>query len=105
MARAILPQLPKTADTEWLKPVTVKDPADYHHSHLDGLNLSRPWMLYGMIGSLPPTDDRIPSLKAVADTHRQAGLKLISAIEYSGSHWLGSFAVYLASDRGLSSSS
>jgi hypothetical protein len=97
-----LPQLPLTPDTEWLKPVRVNNPADYHHAHLDGLNLSRAWMLDGIVTALPQQDHRIPSLQAVANLHRQAGLNPISATEYSGSHWLGSFAVYLTTQRGLS---
>jgi hypothetical protein len=99
-----LPKLPTTPDTDWLEPVRVNNPKDYHHAHLDGLNLSRAWMLDGILAALPPQDDRIPSLQAVANLHRQAGLNPISATEYSGSHWLGSFAVYLATQRGLSSS-
>jgi hypothetical protein len=97
-----LPQLPTTPDTAWLKPVGVNHPENYHQSHLDGLNLSRAWMLDGIVAALPPDDQRIPSLQAVANLHRQAGLNPISATEYSGSHWLGSFAVYLATSRGLS---
>lgn len=98
-----LPQLPTTPDTAWLSPVSVNYPEDYHQSHLDGLNLSRAWMLDGIVAALPPNDPRIACLQAVAYLHRQAGLHPISAKEYSGSHWLGSFAVYLATSRGLSS--
>lgn len=97
-----LPQLPTTPDTAWLNPVGVNHPENYHQSHLDGLNLSRAWMLDGIVAALPPHDQRILSLQAVANLHRQAGLNPISATEYSGSHWLGSFAVYLATHRGLS---
>ena len=58
-------------------------------------------MLEGIISGLPPDDSRISALQAVAQVHQQTGLNLVSAIDYSGSHWLGSFAVYLMTKRGL----
>ena len=97
-----LPKIPTEKQTDWLRPVSVKNPEDYAQSHFDGLNLSRAWMLEGIISKLPGSDPRIPALEAVALVHRQAGLNLVSAVDYSGSHWLGSFAVYLTTKRGLS---
>jgi len=38
---------------------------------------------------------------AVASKLRRAGLDSIRAEHYEGGHWLGSFAVYLVSGRGL----
>ncbi len=96
-----LPQLSTQKQTDWLQPVLVKNPQDYAQSHFDGLNLSRAWMLEGIISELPPDDGRISTLEAIAQVHQQAGLNLVSAIDYSGSHWLGSFAVYLMTQRGL----
>jgi hypothetical protein len=62
--------------------------------HLDGLNLSRAWMLQGIAGGLPRGDRRIASLLASAAAHRTAGLAAIADTPYEGGHWLGSFAVY-----------
>src|SRR5581483_1128196 len=46
---AFLPQIPKNAnDAAWLKPAVVTDPSDPRLAHLDGLNLSRAWMLEGI---------------------------------------------------------
>ncbi len=39
--------------------------------------------------------------EALADRLRQAGLASIKSEHYEGGHWLGSFAVYLVSGRGL----
>ncbi|MEL7035015.1 MAG: DUF2891 domain-containing protein [Cyanobacteria bacterium J06592_8] len=97
-----LPEIPTERQIDWLKPVCVKNPEDYAESHFDGLNLSRAWMLEGIISGLPTNDLRIPALEAVTQVHREQSLNLISATQYSGSHWLGSFAIYLMTKRGLS---
>jgi len=34
-------------------------------------------------------------------SHRDAGLAALSSQSYEGGHWLGSFATYLLSGRGL----
>ena len=39
-----MPQLPAAGD-KWLQPVVSPDPSDAKLAHLDGLNLSRAWML------------------------------------------------------------
>ena len=96
-----LPQIPATANADWL-PVTVSpDPSDPKLAHLDGLNLSRAWMLEGIISALPADDPRRPALVAAADAHRRAGLAAVTGEHYEGGHWLGSFAVYLTTQRGI----
>jgi hypothetical protein len=40
-------------------------------------------------------------LQAGADRHRDAGLKAVTGEHYEGGHWLGTFAVYLATRAGL----
>jgi hypothetical protein len=69
--------------------------------HLAGLNLSRAWMLEGIVSKLPPADPRAQSLTALAGKLKQAGLDSIKSAHYEGGHWLGSLAVYLVSGRGL----
>ena len=96
-----LPHIPKTATADWL-PVTVSpDPSDPKLAHLDGLNLSRAWMLEGIISGLPENDPRRPALVAAAVAHRRAGLAAVTGAHYEGGHWLGSFAVYLVTKRGI----
>jgi hypothetical protein len=96
-----LPQILTTAKGDWL-PVTVSpDPSDPKLAHLDGLNLSRAWMLEGILSDLPDNDPRRPALAAAAEAHRRAGLAAVTGAHYEGGHWLGSFAVYLVTKRGI----
>jgi len=75
-------------DLSALKPVVSPDPSDPKFSHLDGLNLSRAWMLRG-IGALD-----------LADSHAEAGLAAVTGEHYEGAHWLATFAVYLLQPSG-----
>jgi Protein of unknown function (DUF2891) len=85
----------------WLAPAVVTDRADPKLAHLDGLNLSRSWMLEGIAHGLPQGDRRIPVLLAAAAQHREAALPAVTGEHYEGGHWLGTFAVYLTSAAGL----
>ena len=100
--RAFMPQIARSANGRWLQPVAAPDPSDPKLAHLDGLNLSRAWMLEGMAACLPKSDNRLPSIMAVARAHRQAGLAAATGDHYEGGHWIGSFAVYLVTKRGIS---
>ena len=99
--KEFLPQLPVKANTQWLRVAISPDPSDPKLAHLDGLNLSRAWMLEGILAGLPMDDARRPALAAAAKAHRAAGLAAVTGEHYEGGHWLGSFAVYLVSERGL----
>ncbi|MGC6488051.1 MAG: DUF2891 family protein, partial [Planctomycetota bacterium] len=46
-------------------------------------------------------DPRVPAVLRAAKTHRDAGLAAVTGAHYEGGHWLGSFAVYLVTKRGL----
>jgi hypothetical protein len=96
-----LPQIPTDGSTAWLKPAIVIDPTDPKLAHLDGLNLSRAWMLEGIASRLPAKDPRLASIRATADAHRAKGLAAVTGEHYEGGHWLGSFAVYLVTRRGI----
>jgi hypothetical protein len=96
-----LPQIPQDGSAGWLVPVRSPDPSDGKLSHLDGLNLSRAWMLEGIGVALPPSDPRRAALLACAAQHASAGLSAVSSAHYAGAHWLGSFAVYLLTRRGI----
>ena len=78
-----------------LAPAVVTDPSDPRLVHLDGLNLSRAWMLRGIAEGLPPGDARRAALLKAAATHETAGLARVTSGDYAGEHWLASFAVYL----------
>jgi hypothetical protein len=99
-----IPALPAESDrptVDWLPVAISPDPSDPKLAHLDGLNLSRAWMLEGIISALPADDLRRPALAAAADAHRRAGLAAVTGEHYEGGHWLGSFAVYLTTQRGI----
>jgi hypothetical protein len=96
-----LPQIPKTAKSDWLPVAVSPDPSDPKLAHLDGLNLSRAWMLEGILSALPEDDPRRPALVAAAEAHRRVGLAAVTGAHYEGGHWLGSFAVYLVTKRGI----
>lgn len=83
-----------------LTPAEVSDRSDPKLAHLDGLNLSRAWMLEGIAAALPPGARRT-TFELAARAHRDAGLVAVTGEHYEGGHWLGSFAVYLVTRRGL----
>src|SRR5208283_2397918 len=109
-ADAVRRILPPSEFAQWLtaflpsidlEPTRVTDPTDGKLYHLAGLNLSRAWMLEGIVSKLPPADARRQSFTALARKLKEAGLDSIKSEHYEGGHWLGSFAVYLVSGRGL----
>ncbi len=83
-------------------PARAVDRSDGKLCHADGLNLSRAWMLRGIAAALPATDPRRGELTRASAAHEAAGMAGVTGDHYAGAHWLGSFAVYLLSDRGLS---
>jgi Protein of unknown function (DUF2891) len=101
---AFLPQISSAKNDEWLRPVVSPDPSDPKLAHLDGLNLSRAWMLEGIAGALPKNDKRLLRIRSAAEAHKRAGLAAVTGEHYEGGHWLGSFAVYLVTRRGVSAS-
>jgi DUF2891 family protein len=84
-----------------LRPEKSTDPSDPKLAHIDGLNLSRAWMLEGIASGLSRTDPRIGVLDRCAAAHRTAGLAAVTGEHYEGGHWLASFAVYLTTRRGI----
>lgn len=98
---AFLPAVPFDGSAAWLEPAVVTDPTDGKLAHLDGLNLSRAWMLEGIAAGLPAGDPRIAALRAASARHRESGLAAVTGAHYEGGHWLGSFATYLVTGRGL----
>jgi Protein of unknown function (DUF2891) len=97
--------LDRTAFAEWfsgflphgvdLHPAVSPDRSDGKLAHLDGLNLSRAWMLAGVSSALPSEDPRRATLTTLAQTHAAAGLAAITGEHYEGAHWLGTFAMNL----------
>ncbi|HUU04657.1 MAG TPA: DUF2891 domain-containing protein [Patescibacteria group bacterium] len=102
--------LPKKEFASWLKkflpqlagkkfslaPGLVSDRKDGKLVHLDGLNFSRAWCLYG-IGA---ERESYRHLRKIADQHMRHSLASVTADSYEGGHWLASFAVYALSVAG-----
>ncbi|AZQ58357.1 DUF2891 domain-containing protein [Maribacter sp. MJ134] len=85
---AFLPQL--TNPKFELAPGKILDRTDGKLVHLDGLNFSRAWCLYGIAEALP----EYAHLKEIAKQHITYSLPNIVDDNYGGTHWLGSFAIY-----------
>lgn len=86
-----LPELKKK--TFDLPPGVVSDRADGKLVHLDGVNFSRAWCLYGIAGELPA----YRHLERIAHQHVNYSLANIVDGGYQGEHWLASFALYALS--------
>ncbi len=72
-----------------LAPGIVSDRRDGKLVHLDGLNFSRAWCLYG-IAALQDYGH----LRPVADAHMRHSLPAVAGDSYEGGHWLATFALY-----------
>jgi hypothetical protein len=96
-----LPVIPKDGSVTWLPIGVVTDKTDGKLAHLDGLNLSRAWMLERIASVLPSSDPRRGSLLATSRVHAESGLAAVTGEHYEGGQWLGSFATYLLTSREL----
>ena len=96
-----LPRIPRSASADWLAPGVVTDRSDPKLAHIDGLNLSRAWMLEGIAAGLPKGDRRLAALAAAARAHAAAALPAVTGEHYEGGHWLGTFATYYTTRAGL----
>ncbi|HET8885673.1 MAG TPA: DUF2891 domain-containing protein [Salinimicrobium sp.] len=97
--------LPQTAFDLWIKdffpeiknvdfsmPSTeVSERKDGKLVHLEGVNFSRAWVLYGLANQYP---EQYEHLKAPANNLISGSLEQITKDTYEASHWLGSFAIY-----------
>ena len=97
--------LPKSAFNLWMEdfmpqlkngdftiaPGEVSDRTDGKLVHLDGLNFSRAWVMYGLANQYP---ENYSHLKSVAREHVDYSLPNLVGDTYEGGHWLGSFAIY-----------
>jgi hypothetical protein len=96
-----MPDIPVDGRSDWLPLAVVTDPTDGKLAHLDGLNISRAWMLAGIAFGLPKDDPRRAAILGAAVKHKKSGLAAVTGEHYEGGHWLGSFATYLETARGL----
>ncbi|MCK5740005.1 DUF2891 domain-containing protein, partial [bacterium] len=83
-----LPQLSNPSFT--LEPGRVSDRSDGKLVHLDGVNFSRAWCLYG----IADVSAEYAHLRRIADSHIRYSLNSVADGNYEGGHWLASFAIY-----------
>ncbi len=88
-----MPKLMKP--TYSLEPAVVTDRKDGKLVHLDGLNLSRAWCLY----AISRKGKSLRHLRKIADEHLRKSLPMVVDGNYSGEHWLASFALYALLER------
>lgn len=74
----------------YLEPGVVSDRSDGKLVHLDGLNFSRAWVLYGLANKYP----EYSHLNELANEHMNHSFPNLVGDTYEGGHWLGSFALY-----------
>jgi len=67
----------------------VSDRSDGHMVHLDGVNFSRAWCLFGLAKQYPEYNYLIP----LANQHVNYSLPNLMGDSYEGGHWLASFAI------------
>ena len=77
----------------YLAPGVVSERSDGKLVHLDGLNFSRAWCLYGLSEALPDYGH----LRNLAHEHVNYSLAGMVDGAYEGEHWLASFALYALS--------
>lgn len=83
--------LPQLADENYkLNVGEVSDRKDGKLVHLDGLNFSRAWVLYGLSNQFP----KYKHLRNLANKHIAYSYPNLVGDSYEGGHWLGSFAIY-----------
>lgn len=78
-----------------LEPGEVSDRTDGKLVHLDGLNFSRAWVLYGLADQYPEFNH----LNQIANQHIAYSLPYLTDGNYEGEHWLATFAIYALSAR------
>ena len=76
-----------------IDPAEVTDRSDPKIVHLDGLNLSRAWCMYGIQPNVNKRRYR-RWMNRAAQRHLTAAVPNVATEHYEGSHWLASFAVY-----------
>lgn len=79
-------------------PPQVVDRGDPQIAHLDGLCLSRGWLLRRLAAALPAGHPLGAEMAAAADRHRAAGLPRTVGGDNVGEHWLASFAALALGD-------
>ena len=87
-----LPHVASKQPLTLFTPATVSDRTDGKIAHLDGLNLTRAWCWRSLANGWPADDSRREIVRDAAAAHLNASLPHIAG-DYSGEHWLATFAL------------
>ena len=87
-----LPRVSQRQPRTLFTPAMISDRTDGKIAHLDGVNLSRAWCWRLAASMWEPADTRRAIAIAAADEHVAASLPHIAG-DYSGEHWLATFAM------------
>ena len=90
--KRFLPRLAKREPRTLFEPAVVSDRSDGRIVHLDGLNLSRAWCWRNLAAMFPSNDPLRKIATRAAERHLAAGLPHVAG-DYTGEHWLASFAL------------
>ncbi|WP_343487031.1 DUF2891 domain-containing protein [Allomuricauda sp. d1] len=89
--------LPKLKEADFKIDVAlVGDREDGQLVHLDGLNFSRAWVLFGLAEQYP---EEYGHLLPLAHEYVAYSFPNLMGDSYEGGHWLGSFAIYALSTQ------
>ncbi len=88
------PGIVETKPANILKPVLVADRTDLQLVHLDGLNFSRAWCMFGIAQALDRSDPLHNLFVQSAHEQLSAAFPNIASGHYGGEHWLASFMLY-----------
>jgi hypothetical protein len=89
---AFLPGVAHRKPQSLFTPAHVSDRTDGKIAHLDGLNLSRAWCWRGIASTWTSDDERRVPVEVAVRQHLDASLPHVAG-DYSGEHWLATFAV------------
>lgn len=97
--KRFFPTLGQVKPANILKPVVVTDRSDLQLVHLDGLNTSRAWCMFGIANAIGKADPLYSLLMQSADEQLGAAFGSIATGNYGGEHWLASFMLYALEAR------
>ena len=89
---AFLPRAARGEPATLFTPATVSDRSDGKIAHLDGLNLSRAWCWRRIVMELPASEPLRARAEAASEAHLASALGHVAG-DYTGEHWLATFAL------------
>jgi hypothetical protein len=87
-----LPRIAQREPRTLFTPAKISDRTDGKIAHLDGLNLSRAWCWRLAASMWEASDERRGVALATADEHAAVSLPHVAG-DYSGEHWLATYAL------------